>query len=253
MAAPKPQLEARDAVYSPDMSFHATGMSRMRPRTYFILFISLMLGACVHAPAQPSSAQNSVKETSTMTTSASPDAVGQDTSPLHPKLTPEQGLTRLLELIRNSRDLSEFTPERMNQALRVEVVFSNGDYGFGEQVTPQWAHNFVMHKELQRFEFSFDPMTPGTSPEVTDICQLDFDKFSDELVAMGFAREPYYDSAPPAPFGEERLPHGRLMYYSFNRMKDGLSEMTIHAYLQGEANDPPEKVRHDCIKMIHVF
>ena len=172
-----------------------------------------------------------------MTTPAATGAAGQDAAPLRPKLTAEQALTRLLELIRTSRYVSDFTPERVSQVMGVETEFAKngtGEYGYGEQITSDWLQNFGMEKTLDRFMFSFDPVKPGTSPDMTDICQLDFEKFSAELETMGFSKTPHYDSPPFTLIEEDRLPHGRLMDYTFERIRDGRGEMTVMVYPEGD-------------------
>lgn len=117
-------------------------------------------------------------------------------------------------------------------------------YGFGEQITADWSYGFGVDKSSpagEHFRFDFNPISPGASPDMTDICELDFERFSAELESMGFIKTPSY--------GE----HGRLMYYTFNRMKDGVNEMTVQVHLRGEGNDSTEEVRHDCVKMLSIF
>lgn len=193
-----------------------------------------------------------------MTTPATSGA-GQDAAPLNPKLTAKQALARLLELIRSSRYLSDFTPERMSQVMGVEfVTYRPGYHAFGEQVTLDWWYSLEKDESDQygpHFTLRFTPEDAENVDQfsVADICQLDFDKFSNELVTMGFTREPHYDSAPPPPFGEKQLPHGQLMYYSFNRIRDSVSEMTIQVYLRGGADDPQGNVIRDCVEMIRIY
>jgi hypothetical protein len=213
-----------------------------------ILFVlSLALGACAHTPAHRLSDQNSAHETSTMTTPASSGIAEQGGAPLRPRLTAEQALTRLLELIHSSRHLDDFTPERLREVMGTEITYAEDGadrYGFGEQITADWSYGFGVDKSAPtgpHFLFDFNPVPPGTSPDMTDICQLDFEKFSAELESMGFIKTPSY--------GE----HGRLMHYTFNRMKDGINEMTIQVHLRGRASDSAVEVRHDCVKMLTIF
>ncbi|MFZ5662350.1 MAG: hypothetical protein ACOY9B_06510, partial [Pseudomonadota bacterium] len=175
----------------------------------------------------------------------SPTPTESDATPIRPKLTAEEALTRLLELIRTSRTLSDFTPERVSQVMGVEVEFArdgSGGFGFGERITPHWMQNFGMDGDRRFFEFSFDAVDPGASPDMTDICQLDFDRFSSELEAMGFTKEPYYAE------------HGRLLHYSFGRTRNGISEMTVIASPTGERvwNEQTGSGRA-CIRTIRVF
>ncbi|WP_369935055.1 hypothetical protein [Xanthomonas tesorieronis] len=187
-----------------------------------------------------------------MTSSAKPGAADQAATPSSPKLTAEQMLTRLLALIRTSKSVAEFTPQRLSEVMGVKMDYASdgsGRYGFGEQVAPDWMHGFEvnMRKANPGMEFSFDPKVPGTSPDMTSICQMDFDRFTGELEGMGFVRNSYYDSPPQAPFGGEKLSHGRLMYDSFER-----PGMWVQVYPRGEASEPQEKILHACVQMVLV-
>lgn len=192
-----------------------------------------------------------------MTTPATPGDTEKDAAPLRPKMTPEQMLTRLLELIRSSRYRSEFTPERVSRIMGVEVERAedgSDDYSFYEKVTPDWLQGFNFSTKYDEFTFRFDALPPGASPGMTDVCELDLDKFSVEMEAMGFSKTPHYDSAPPAPPpsfpGSDAQPeHGGLMDYTFHRMKDGKGEMTVIVHPEGERAGSD----HLCIRMIQIF
>ncbi len=173
---------------------------------------------------------------------------GQNAASLHSRLTAEQALTRLLELIRTSRYQSDFTPERLRQVMGTEINYAKDGadrYGFGDQITADWSYGFGVDKSSpngRHFQFDFNPISPGASPDMGDICQLDFDKFSSELEAMGFAKTPYY------------VEHGRLMNYTFDRMRDGILEMRIDVYPEGEHvwNEQTGSGRA-CVKMIYIY
>jgi hypothetical protein len=225
------------------MSFHAAGMLGMYPRIYFLFFLASMLGACAHA--QMSSKPNRVEDATSMSMPTTSDMDDQNAIPLQPKLTPEQGLTRLLGLIRTSRVLSDFTPERVGQAMGLEMELSSSgpeEYGFFEPVTPEWSQGLDFSKKHQRLRFGFDPRKPGASPDLTDVCQVDFDKFSTELEAMGFVKSPSY--------GE----HGRLMHFTFERVKDGALEMRLDITPEGEhAWNEQTGSGRVCIRNIYIY
>lgn len=178
----------------------------------------------------------------------SPTPTESDATPIRPKLTAEEALTRLLELIRTSRTSSEFTRDRMSQVFGVEfVTYRPGYHAFGEQVTPDWWYSI----DVEQPDESGSVLTLRFTPEesrneayvpLTDICQLDFDRFSSELEAMGFTKEPYYAE------------HGRLLHYSFGRTRNGISEMTVIASPTGERvwNEQTGSGRA-CIRTIRVF
>ncbi|WP_254459582.1 hypothetical protein [Xanthomonas sacchari] len=184
-----------------------------------------------------------------MTSSPSSGAADPAAAPVSPKLSAEQMLSRLLTLIRTSKSVAEFTPQRLREVMGVDVDYArdgSGRYGFGEKVSQDWVHGFEVDPRMKNhgFEFSFDPATPGSSPDMTSICQMDFDRFTGELEKMGFLREHYFDSPPQASFGE-KLPHGALMYDLFQR-----PGMWIQVYPNGEANEPIEKISHLCVQMV---
>ncbi|MCW0393709.1 hypothetical protein NB696_000613 [Xanthomonas sacchari] len=169
-----------------------------------------------------------------MTSSPSSGAADQAAAPVSPKLSAEQMLSRLLTLIRTSRSVADFTPERLREVMGVAVERGENGverYGFGEQVSPEWAHGFEvdMRAVPPRLDFGFNPVVSGASPQMGDICQIDFDQFTRQLEEMGFARQRNFDSPPqPAP-GQPNLLNGRLLYDSFDR-----PGMHVEVYPEGE-------------------
>ena len=172
------------------------------------------------------------------------------TARIQPRLSAEQTVRRLLELIRTSHSINEFTPQRLQEVMGVPVdTWEKDHYGFGERLTPQWFYGFEVDStgeqpRERRFDFSFNPHLDTSTP-MTDICQIDFEQFSAELQKMGFSRAPYYDSPPFALNDRDRLPHGRRMYDVFGR-----AGMRIQVYPRGQANEPIEKISHLCVKMV---
>jgi hypothetical protein len=172
------------------------------------------------------------------------------------KITAEQALHRLLALIGSSQSITEWTPERLGQAMGVPISGTNKEYGFWTSLTPQWNMGFGMgqfwedKKEWPRFDFTFTPNPPGTFPPMTDICQFDYDHFSAELKAMGFEQEPYYDMAPQPRMDGSRPFHGPLMYMRFYR-PNGEAGMGIKVFPRGvdlQARD--RRNERACVDMI---
>lgn len=220
----------------------------MRSKAIFGFITSLALAACASTHGQTASVQNLVKETSTMTTSAIHGSAGQGGAPLHPKLTAEQVMTRLLELIRSSRYVSEFTPERLNKAMGVEfVTYRPGYYAFGEQVTPAWWYSLEMDAskdDSSQFTLRFTPEDTENADRVamTDVCEFDFDRLSAQLVSMGFSKNPYY------------VKGGRLLNYTFDRMRNEILEMRVDVYPQGEyVLDEQAGNSRVCVKMLYIL
>ena len=171
-----------------------------------------------------------------MSHSADSDHNGTSATPIHPILSAEQVLARLLALIRASHGVSEFTREYLSEKMGVPfATYRAGQHVFGEPVTADWSYAIEMDESLKpspRLSFDFRS-DPGTSPPMSDICQIDFDRFKAELEAMGFNSKPYY--------GE----YGRLINFTFYR-----PNLYIEVYPKGEGHDPLEKIRHLCVEMI---
>lgn len=161
----------------------------------------------------------------------------QSTAPT--ALTAEQLLLRVLDLIKATRSSKELTIERVSAAMQHPAqTFNPGHFGYGGKLTPEWSY-WLEVKESggtgTRLDLDFIDTTPGQSAAATDICQLDFSRFSSELKAAGFVHETYP--------GE----HGRVAYEQFNRNGLGIIVDNI-----GEASVPADKAKHTCVRHVTV-
>lgn len=204
-----------------------------------VLLGTLALGACAHGPASSGRTLDSAKETPVMTTTSQAGGTGQDSAAITPKISAEQMLLRLLELIRSSKSAADFTPEHLEKIMGVPIEYArdgSGRYGFGEAVTTHWNHGFEADMNPAtgaRFNFGFGS-APGNDPPMTEICQVDFDQFTAALEAMGFKRQKHY--------GE----HGRFINDWFER-----GNMRVEVYPEGEFVWTPEKGGgRACVKMV---
>lgn len=204
----------------------------------------LLVAACAtHAPQlAKSTSPSNLKETpdmsSTQTTPAASAPLPQSTR------TASELLQGLLELFRTSNSADDFSMEAVSKALRVPMQqFDANTFGAGATLTPEWWWSFeVDHSkkpDRSRLDFSFvvnRSLGLNAAPAATDICQMDFDQFTAQLEKLGFKRTPYY------------VEHGRHMNDDFRK-----GDMRIQVYLEGEANEPIEKISHKCVKMILVY
>lgn len=153
--------------------------------------------------------------------------------------TAEQLLLRLLDLIKSTRSTSELTIERLSVAMQQPALtFGPGHFGYGGRLTPEWGFGLEVKRAGSpdaRLDFEFINATPESDMAATDICQVDFERFASELTAAGFTRETVW--------GE----HGRVSYYGFDR-----PDMNITVDTRGEASVPPEKVSHQCVRLVTV-
>ncbi len=163
---------------------------------------------------------------------------------IQPKLNPEQMLLRLLELIRTTTSVKDFTPERLHEVMGVEIEYArdgSGRYGFGEQVNSEWTHGFMFSPSVNaastpRFNFDFNRVNPSSEPAMTNICQVDFEQFARALKAMGFSRSPNYAE------------HGRYVGDTFER-----PNMSIEITGRGEKTFlAPGETARSCIHMISI-
>jgi hypothetical protein len=217
-----------------------------------LLLTSLTLCTGVQAATAEVPSPKTQKEFRSMTTNAP--------SSIETKITAEQALRRLLALIGSSQSITEWTPERLGQAMGVPIIWANNGanrYGFGAPLTPQWDigfginHRWINKKEWPLFEFIFNPNPPGTSPSMIDICQFDYGDFAAGLNAIGFEHHPFYDSPPPLPsMGRSEPMYGPLMYVHFYRPNGG-SGMNIQVYPRGvELQARDRENERVCVKMI---
>ncbi|RJS04130.1 hypothetical protein [Xanthomonas sp. CFBP 7698] len=204
----------------------------MIARPLYALLATLALGACAHTSATPAPA--TVTETSAMN-SSSPTTVPPN------KPTAEGLLGQLLVLIKGSQDISDFTPERLNSTMGQAVQFVKGDerrYRAFGPLTKDWSYGFGVDEtklDGRWFEFRFDRNVAGASPAMTEICRLDFDRFTQQLEQMGFARE------------RNIVEDGRWMSDFFTR-----PGLRVEVFPRGEAAEPQALVAHKCVEWVYI-
>ena len=204
----------------------------MIARPLYALLATLALGACAHTAATPAPA--TVTETSAMN-SSSPTTVQPN------KPTAEGLLGQLLVLIKGSQNISDFSPERLNSTMGQAVQFVKGDerrYRAFGPLTKDWSYGFGVDEtklDGRWFEFRFDRNVAGASPAMTEICRLDFDRFTQQLEQMGFARE------------RNVVEDGRWMSDFFTR-----PGMRVEVFPRGEAAEPQELVAHKCVEWVYI-
>ncbi|MGV7195298.1 hypothetical protein [Xanthomonas axonopodis] len=204
----------------------------MIARPLYALLAPFALGACAHTAATPTPAI--VTETSAMNSS------GPTTVPPN-KATAEGLLGQLLSLIKDSQTISDFTPQRLNSTMGQAVQFVKGDerrYRAFGLLTKDWSYGFGVDEtklDGRWFEFRFDRNVAGSSPAMTEICRLDFDRFTQQLEQMGFARE------------RNIVEDGRWMSDFFTRLG-----MRVEVFPRGEAAAPQALVAHKCVEWVYI-
>jgi len=213
---------------------------------------ALALTACAHQAGSAAAASTS------STTGA---GTMPDTEVIKPsRFNAEQVLRQLLELIRSSESVEDFTPERLEGMEGGPVKYWEEGYGVGAWLTQHWTYVIEVQKALGTWGLTFRfAHRPGASPPMTDICKLDFAGFATELEALGYEHESHYDSAPPSaaprplPDGRTYRPpprpeHGRLLYEYF-RPTSGRRGFAIKVIPRGESSD---NAKHQCVQSVWI-
>ncbi len=155
-----------------------------------------------------------------------------------PRLDAEQSLLRLLELIRDSKTVQDITPERLQTVFGLSFSERSGRLGYGEQLSQDWWSSYELDTKRvygPQFEFAFRQSQPDANPAATDICAVDFERFSDALKKQGFQHETY------------RAEHNRVIHERFQR-----PGLTVTVYTRGESDASSEKIKHGCVQMVHI-
>jgi hypothetical protein len=198
-----------------------------------VVVAALGLAACApSAPSSRSTQPRSALESPAMTSTAT---ASQSYSP---RLDAEQSLSRLLDLIEDSKTIEDIDVERLRSVFGVAFDEDAGRFGFAEQLSDDWWTSYEWDPEREngpQFEFAFRPSQAGAYPAATDVCALDFARFAAELQKRGFNRETY------------RAEHNRVIHDRFER--EGL---TVTVYTRGESDASPEQIAHACVQMVHI-
>lgn len=152
--------------------------------------------------------------------------------------TAEQLLNRLLELIKHSTSIADFTAATVGSALGVRLyTFAPGRAGYRARLTREWSVTITTHQKYAlgpRMLLEFVRESPGRVP-MTGICQVDVRKFTSELSPVGFSNTVHY--------GEHGWRMGNLLE------RDGL---TVELSACSEADQPQDKFEHHCIRSVLV-
>lgn len=151
-----------------------------------------------------------------------------------------QVLSHLLEFIDSSRDREVVTAVSVGKGLGVDLrSIGVGEYIFSGKIAPDWWYSIEVNEKPDannRLMFMFNP--DDSAPKnvrMDDVCQIDFEQFSEKLEKMGFTRQHYH--------GE----HGRLMKDWFDR-----PGMRVEVYPEGELDVPEGKVGRACVKWVFI-
>lgn len=155
------------------------------------------------------------------------------------KLLPCQGLRTLLEFIGASKDLNDFSAERLAKAFGVPVKTYPDDpnvYGYWDESHPDWTWGFEFDKDSiigPRFEYGHYEKKSDSGADLTDFCEPDFDAFVQALEGLGFTGGIIW--------GE----FGRLDYAQYEK-----SGLRVQVLPQGESE---ANAGHTCVLTVIVW
>ncbi|WP_373745687.1 hypothetical protein [Neisseria dentiae] len=154
---------------------------------------ALLLAACSAPPETVNNHPQPVKkETKTM-----PET----------KTTPQtqrEILTRILEMMAASQSIKDFSLERLEQTFSMKTKRSEEDDDddgyFFANLSKNWDWYMSKSKDSERLEgvnFSFEPTAKyrdthkvNEEPNITEICDMDYDEFVKKAEALGFTQTP---------------------------------------------------------------
>jgi hypothetical protein len=197
-------------------------------RLPLVALCGLSLCACAHSPTAP----RTTKEPVVM---ASAEAEPANAA----KINAGQLLSRLLDLIKSSKSIGDFTPDRVNAAMQLQdFSLGPGHFQYGGILTDNWSYGLEVDQASvhgPRVALEFVDKTPSRDAAMGDICQVDFDRFASELKGAGFKQDTVY--------GE----HGITVYHRFDR-----PDLSIKISTNGEASDATGEIGRTCIRLITI-
>ncbi|WP_373745688.1 hypothetical protein [Neisseria dentiae] len=165
----------------------------MKPRLTTIT-AALLLAACSAPPETVNKHPQPVKkETKTM-----PET----------KTTPQtqrEILTRILEMMAASQSVKDFSRERLEQTFGVKMLHhedeDDDDLYFFANLSKNWNWHMNKYKDpiegQDGVDFSFNPTAEynathkvNEEPNITEICDMDYDEFVKKAEALGFTQTP---------------------------------------------------------------
>ena len=143
-----------------------------------------------------------------------------------PILGQRKMMEKLLEMIKTSNSIKDFTPERLGQVFGVLIEKGRRGHGYDEQLTNNWWQGFAIYPDVnnpRNMQFQIG-VRPDSSvlfkdPIIDEVCDMDYKEFVRNLVDLGFpkylleSKRPAWDDyreRPPVPTRSIHLKRGEL-------------------------------------------
>lgn len=157
------------------------------------------------------------------------------------RLSAEQLLRQLAELIINTTDVAGLTKDTVDDAFGVELkTYEEDRADYAARLTPEWNVSIELSIDHDQpsgpvFELAFFDSTEGVNAPMTEICGLDAASFATTLTVAGFEQTTTYGV------------HGGIVGDGFVR-----GPVQVMTSTRGEAAKPPENTTHRCITSVWV-
>ena len=162
-----------------------------------------------------------------------------------PILGQRKMMEKLLEMIKTSNSIKDFTPERLGQVFGVPIEKGSSGYGYGEQLTKDWRQGFAISEietpRHMRFEIGVYPDSSALfkNPVINEVCDMGYQEFIRHLVELGFPKR-LLNNKPREAISDDNwrdhpartifLDHGGLSLVISRRTKYGLNDFTSDIY-----------------------
>lgn len=113
-------------------------------------------------------------------------------------------LTNVLEMMKTSESIKDFTRERLEQVFSVKMIPHENEldsYVFSKELTKNWWWGLNKSRDsvekLDGFQLFFEPTEqfrsshePNENPNIGEICGMDYDEFVQKAEKLGFTQKP---------------------------------------------------------------
>lgn len=153
--------------------------------------------------------------------------------------TAEQLLSLLIELITKTTDVEQLTDHVIETTFGIHLgPFEEDQTDYAARLTPEWNIEIVASDDEvagRIVELRFFDSNEEASADLTGICGVDSKAFGTALVRAGFEQKAVHGV------------HGERQGQEYRR-----GDVEVLTLTRGEANEPHQKISHECITSVWV-